>query len=258
MNKGYVLITGASSGIGYELAELFAADGYPLIVVARSEKKLLELKAKAEQRGVAVHVFVKDLTQPQQVKELYEEVQQQGLFVDILVNNAGFGGFGLFHERELAEELDMIQVNITALTHLTRLFLPAMIKRNRGRILNVASVAAFQPGPLMAVYYATKAYVLSFTEALENELRGTAVTVTALCPGATATRFEQRASLQESRLFRGNVMDVGTVARAGYNGLMRGQTIVIPGWKNRLLAASARWVPRKLLTTIVRSVQEKV
>lgn len=257
MKQGYVLLTGASSGIGWELAELFARDGNSLIVVARNVEKLQELKGKCEAHGVDVRVFAKDLAQPEQLEELYEEIARQGLIVDILVNNAGFGSYGLFQNSEEQEDLDMIQVNVTALTRLTRLFLPGMVERKRGRILNVASIAAFLPGPLMAVYYATKAYVLSFSEALENELRGTGVTVTALCPGATATGFESRASLQESRLFRGGVMDVKTVARAGYEGLMHGQTIVIPGWKNRALAFSVRLSPRKFVTAIARRIQGK-
>ncbi|MED1795612.1 SDR family NAD(P)-dependent oxidoreductase [Brevibacillus nitrificans] len=258
MTQGHVLLTGASSGIGWELAQLFAQDGYSLIVVARRADKLQELKSKCEAYGVDVHVIAKDLAQPHQVEELYEEVTRQQLAVDILVNNAGFGSYGLFQDSKEQEDLEMIQVNITALTRLTRLFLPEMVARRRGRILNVASIAGFLSGPLMAVYYATKAYVLSFSEALENELRGSGVTVTALCPGATATGFEERASLQDSRLFRGGVMDVKTVARIGYQGLMQGQTLVIPGWKNRLLTFSVRLAPRKLVTAIARRVQSKM
>jgi short-subunit dehydrogenase len=258
MKNERVLITGASSGIGWELAKLFARDGYDLIVVARNAEKLNQLKRELETaHGVNVAVVVKDLTRQDHVTALYEELRENGLRVDMLVNNAGYGLYGKFIETDLQDELNMIELNVATLTHLTKLFLPDMVKRNKGRIMNVASTAAFQPGPLMAVYYATKAYVLSFTEALENELKGTNVTVTALCPGATATGFESRANLQQSKLFKRGVMDVQTVARIGYDAFLNGKTIVIPGWKNRLLANSVRFLPRKLVTSVVRMIQEK-
>jgi uncharacterized protein len=154
--------------------------------------------------------------------------------------------------------LKMMQVNMVALTHLTGLFLPGMIQRQMGKILNVASTAAFQPGPLMAVYYASKAFVLSFSEALANELQHTGVTVTALCPGATASGFQKRANMEESKLFRGRIMDAQTVAKAGYRGLMANKTVVIPGLRHRMLAFSVRLTPRKVVTSFVRNLQERV
>ena len=178
--------------------------------------------------------------------------------VDVLVNDAGFGVYGPFSQTDGAKELEMIQVNISALTHLTKLFLPAMLERRCGRILNVASTAAFQPGPLMAVYYASKAYVLSFSEALANELAGTGVTVTALCPGPTDTEFQKQAGLEKTRLFSNPfVRDARSVARAGYEGMLSGKRIVIPGVANRLLAQSVRFAPRRFVTAIARSLQEQ-
>jgi short-subunit dehydrogenase len=254
------LITGASSGIGLDLTRLFAADKYDLIFVARSEEKLRATAAELEREfGIGVTVLPGDLARPETPSQLYAQLEDQGRAIDVLVNNAGYGVAGHFaHETELRTELEMIQVNITALTHLTKLFLPAMVERRRGRILNVASTAAFQPGPLMAVYYATKAYVLSFSEAIAEELRGTGVTVTALCPGPTATHFAEVAEATNRRLFKYKTpMPSMDVARAGYAGLLRGQRIVIPGMGNKLLAQSVRFAPRRLATKITRALQEK-
>ncbi|SFD52320.1 hypothetical protein SAMN05428981_101758 [Bacillus sp. OV194] len=191
-----------------------------------------------------------------EAEALFQELQQQQITVDFLVNNAGYGLFGEFTETDLQDELSMIDINIKALTTLTKLFLPGMKERENGKILNVASTAAFQLGPLMAVYLATKAYVLSFSEALENEMKGMGVTVTALCPGPTKTGIESRANLGQSKLFKSGVMEVERVANIGYEGLMKGKSIVIPGFKNRLLANSIRFIPRKWVTATVRNVQE--
>lgn len=258
MKRQTALITGASSGIGHELAKHFAKDGYNLVLVARSEGKLDQLKSDLEnQYNIQSTVIAMDLGKQEELFRLHEEIKLKNIEIDFLVNNAGFGLYGPFDETDLQDELSMIDINIKALTALTKLFLPEMKARRNGRILNVASTAAFQPGPLMAVYYATKAYVLSFTEALENELKGSGVTVTALCPGPTETGFESRANLGDSKLFKSGVMDVQSVARIGYSGLMRGKTIVIPGFKNKLLANSIRFVPRKWVTATVRSVQDR-
>ena len=187
---------------------------------------------------------------------MLETAQNLGLPVQVLVNNAGFGGYGPFAEADLASTLQMLQLNVVALTHLTRLFLPGMLERNLGGILNVASIAGFQPGPLMAVYYASKAYVLHFSEALTEELRNTNVRVTALCPGPTITGFEERAGLNASRFFTSRgVMDARAVAEAGYRGFRNGRRIVVPGWRNRLLAQSYRFFPRALIAGLVRRVQ---
>jgi short-subunit dehydrogenase len=259
MEKGLVVVTGASGGIGYELCKLFARDGYPLLLAARSADKL---NAFAEEltaaHGVAVATCALDLAAPDAAGQLFEAAQRQSRPVEVLVNNAGFGDYGPFVEADLASTLQMLQLNVVALTHLTRLLLPGMVQRSAGRVLNVASTAAFQPGPLMAVYYASKAYVLHFSEAIAEELRKTNVCVTALCPGPTATGFESRAGLGASKLFTGGrVMDARTVAEAGYRGLMRGKRVVVPGLWNNLLVQSVRFTPRRMVTAIVRRVQDR-
>jgi short-subunit dehydrogenase len=253
------LVTGASSGIGRDLARLFARDGQDLVLVARDSVRLGELADELQRlHDVRAHVLVADLADPGAPAGIMRGLEERRIGLDYLVNNAGFGGSGPFAQRSISGELAMMQVNMVALTHLTRLVLPAMIARRRGRILNVASTAAFQPGPLMAVYYATKAYVLSFSEALASELRGSGVTVTALCPGPTRTGFQAEAKIEESRLVRGPLlMESAAVARAGYQGMMRGRTVVIPGLLNWLLAQAVRITPRRLVTAISRALIEK-
>jgi short-subunit dehydrogenase len=253
------LITGASGGIGYELALLFARDGFDCILVARSDDKLNALAARMESEfRVKTLVLPKDLSKPTAVDEIYEEISAATMPVDVLVNNAGFPVFGLFTETDLKTELEMLQVNVVALTTLTKLFLRGMLERRYGRILNLASTAAFEPGPLMAVYYASKAYVLSFSEALANELRGTGVTVTALAPGPTRTGFQKRGQLEDSRLVQGEIADPQSVALAGYRGLMAGKTLVIPGFTNKLIPWIVRVSPRGVVTRVVRRMQERV
>lgn len=254
--KKTVLITGASAGIGCELAQIFARDGYHLVLVARSGDRLQkQAEALAKAFGVSVKVLVKDLCLPRSPSEIFIELQKEGIDVDVLVNNAGFGNHGFFTETDLDNELDMLQLNIVALTHLTKLFLQPMIKRGEGRILNVASTAAFQPGPLMAVYYASKAYVLSFSEALWEELRGTGVTVTCLCPGPTASEFQSRAGLKDLLLLKGGMMTSGKVAEIGYRGLMKGKRVVIPGLKNTIAAFLAGISPHAIVLRVVRTLQ---
>ncbi len=252
------LVTGASGGIGYELALLFARDGYDCILVARSQDKLKELAERLErEHRVKTLVLAKDLARPSAVDEIYEEVTAASMHVDVLVNNAGFPVFGLFNETNLQIELEMLQVNVVALTALSKLFLKGMVQRRTGRILNLASTAAFLPGPLMAVYYASKAYVLSFSQALSNELRGTGVTVTALSPGPTRTGFQKRGVMEDSRLVQGQIADAATVALAGYRGLMAGKTIVIPGFSNKLIPWVVRLSPRGVVTRVVHRMQER-
>ena len=253
-----VLITGASGGIGYELAKLCARDRHNLVLVARSAERLSQVATELNQFGVAVKTVPLDLAAPPAAKFLFDQLQRENTPVDILINNAGFGAFGEFAAMPEEEILGQIQLNITALTHLTRLFLAPMLTRRSGRIMNVASTAAFQPGPLMAVYYATKAYVLSFSEALANELRGSGVTVTCFCPGPTNTGFAKRAGNEGSRLFKQiGGMNAETVARDGYRGLMKGKTIVISGTQNWLVAESVRFAPRKMVTAVSRWISEK-
>jgi short-subunit dehydrogenase len=256
--KMTALVTGASGGIGEELARLFAADGHDLVLVARSRDKLARLAEELkEKHGVAARVLAADLARPEAPHEIFEELSADGVQVDALVNNAGFGTYGLFAETDLKSELELLQVNVVALTHLSKLFLPGMLARRRGYVMNVASTAAFQPGPLMAVYYASKAYVLSLSEALSNECEGTGVRISALCPGPTETGFVAAAGMNESKLFDRAVMDARTVALEGYRGLLAGKTIVIPGLRNNLLARSIGLFPRGLVTKVVRGIQEK-
>lgn len=219
--KKTVLITGASGGIGLELAKVFAWEHAPLILVARNLEVLNKLAVELRNEfSIEVHVIAKDLAHPHAAKEIAEYLHTHNLKVDVLVNNAGLGQYGLFAETDAKEEADMMQVNMIALTQLTKLILPGMIERKSGKILNVASTAAFQAGPLMAVYYASKAYVLSFSEALANELEGSGVTVTVLCPGPTESGFQKRARMEGVKLFDAVVMDARTVAEVAYRGLM--------------------------------------
>jgi len=248
------LITGASSGIGADLARLFARDGYDLVLVARREEKLREL---AKDLGVTSTVIAADLSKPDAAQQIANALVEKSINIDVLVNNAGLGLAGPFIAKDFAKDLEMIQVNIVALTQLTKLLLPGMVARKQGRILNLASTASFQPGPLMAIYYATKAYVLSFSEALAEELRGTGVTVTALCPGPTATGFGSVAGMDETRLFTlMKPMSSAEVAKIGYEAMKHGRRVVVTGMMNRLLVQSIRISPRRMVTTIVRKLQE--
>ncbi len=254
------LITGASGGIGYELAKLFAHDHHNLVLVARNGPRLKQIGEELHgQFGVSVTTAALDLVAPESPRALFEQLRRESVAVDILVNNAGYGKFGEFADVPLEESMGQIQLNIAALTDLTGLFLGPMLERGWGRIMNVASTAGFQPGPLMAVYYASKAYVISFSEALANELAGKGIVVTCLCPGATETGFASRAGNDESRLFKKlRPMDARTVAYAGYGGLVKGKTLVIPGLRNWLVAESVRVSPRKMVTAVSRWVSERV
>ena len=256
--KPVALITGASGGIGLELAKECARHGHDVVLVARRQDALEAAAAMIEgEYDVRATVIPSDLGEPDAPPELYAQTVAQGIEIGILINNAGFGLGGEFLETDIEREIEMIHVNVIALTHLTKLFAPAMVKRRSGRIMNVASTAAFQPGPLMAVYYATKAYVLSFSEAIAEEVRKTGVTVTALCPGATATDFADTAQVGNSRLFQKlGVASADDVARAGYKAMMRGQRVAIPGWRDKLMVQSERIAPRRLVTALARMAQE--
>lgn len=255
-SRPVALITGASVGIGCELAKVFAANGFDLALTARNEEQLRAVAAECEKLGAASRVVPADLAAPGGSQTIYDRLKADNVAVEALVNNAGFGTYGEFADIDLDADLRLLQVNVVALTHLSKLFLREMIARRSGKILNVASTAAFQPGPLMATYYASKAYVLSLSEALAAECRAYGVTVTALCPGPTRTEFQKRAGIESSRLFRGNVMDARTVALAGYAGLMRGNRIVIPGMANRFMASLVPFAPRRLVTQAVRRFNE--
>jgi hypothetical protein len=250
---GSILITGASAGIGLELARIAAGKGRNLILVARSKDRLAELaRSLAAEHRIEAEVVPLDLALPDAPAILFQEISSRGIDVGVLVNNAGFGSVGLFHEIPLERQLEMLRLNVCALTHLTHLFLPAMVRKGEGRVLNVASTAGLQPGPLMAVYYATKAYVLSFSEALTEELRGTGVTVTALLPGPTRTEFQRRAGMEGSGLTRLGMADARSVAELGYRAMEAGRAVAIPGLANRLLALTVRLSPRALVRKIVK------
>jgi uncharacterized protein len=253
------LVTGASSGIGEELARLAAADGFDVILVSRRQERLDALARElAVAHGVSARVIAADLSDPEGPRQIVEELEKEKLSVDILVNNAGLGAYGRFFETDLAKQLEVIQVNVAALTDLTGRILPGMVARRRGRILNVASTAAFQPGPYMSVYYASKAYVLSFSEAIAEELRGTGVTVTALCPGPTPTEFQERSGVgSEALLPAPFVMDPASVAKAGWEATKRGKGLVVPGAANKILKEAVRLSPRRLVARAAGRLQKR-
>ena len=252
------LVTGGSGGIGLELAKVLARNGFDVALVARKRDTLEAAAGQLEGKyDVKVHVFAADLRRPDAPETIFDFLRNENIPIEVLVNNAGFGLGGEFADTDLNRELEMIQVNVSALTHLTKLSLPAMIKRKSGRILNVASTAAFQPGPLMAVYYATKAYVLSFSEALAEELRDTGVTVTALCPGPTRTDFASTAQVGSSRLFTlFGVADAADVAEFGFQAMMQAKRVAVPGIRNKIVAQANRFSPRGLTAKVARLAQE--
>jgi hypothetical protein len=252
------LITGASGGIGYDLAGLLAKEGCNLILVARSSEKMISLaNALEKQYGIKIHVITKDLSYAESANELYREIAGSGLQVDTLINNAGFGNWGLFAETNLEKELSMIDLNVRTLTVLTKLFLQPMLQRKSGHILNVASTAAFQPGPYMAVYYATKAYVLSFTEALSEELKGTGISVTTLCPGPTETGFGKTAEIEKSKFFTSlKVVKSSDVASFALKALKRKKRLAIHGTMNRLIVWINRFTPRFIVLRMVYKMSE--
>lgn len=251
-----VLITGASSGIGRELAGLFARDRSDLVLVARREDRLIELAEMLRSEfGVDVFVLPVDLSKKTAPKQVFSRLRKEKIEIDVLVNNAGFGSRGSVVELDTDLQVDMVQVNVGALTHLTRLFLPGMLQRGRGGILNVGSLAGFQPGPNLAVYYATKAYVLSFTEALSEEITDPNIKITCLAPGPVRTEFGSKSKLDDSLLFKLSLMDAEPVAKAGYEGFRKGKVIVIPGIKQKLTPFLVRLLPRSIVRKIVKSLQ---
>jgi uncharacterized protein len=257
--KKTALITGASSGIGLELAKIHASKGGNLVLVARSTDKLENLKNEIEQQfGSQVIIIAKDLSKQEAPKEVYDQLQQESIHVDYLFNNAGFGDYGFFHETDWDKEAQMIDLNVRTLTHFTKLFIKDMVNKKSGKIMNVASTASFQPGPLMSVYYATKHYVLAFSEGIANELKGTGVTVTALCPGPTASGFQNAAAMNDSKLVKGVKMPSSKeVAEYGYRSLEKGKVVAIHGFMNKMMAESSRFMPRSIVRSVVRKVQEK-
>lgn len=247
------LVTGASSGIGYELAKVLAAEGYDLALVARRLDHLVKLKEECEKtHNVKAHILAGDLTVPDIAEDIYKELNEKNIQVDVLINNAGFSWYGRYTDMEWKKQSDMIQVNITALTQLTHLFLKGMVERKKGMVLNVASTAAFQPGPLMALYHATKAHVLFFSEALADELKRTGVSVTVLCPGATATEFQQVSHNEQTRLVKYSKLPTAKeVAEYGYRAMMKGKIVAVPGIMNKIGVFFVRLVSRKWTASAV-------
>lgn len=257
MEAKTALVTGASSGLGREFCDLAAADGYNLVLVARNPHRLEEAATQLRtEHGRDVDIIAKDLGEAGAAGAIYNEVKQRGLRPSVLINNAGFAYNGYFEKQNLAELDSMMQTNMVALTTLTRLFLPDMLGRREGRILNVASTAAFQPGPLMTVYYASKAYVLSFTEALGVEIEGSGLTATVVCPGPVKTGFQARAGLHDSVMLRSPlVMDARRVAEIGYRAMMAGKAVCVPGALNALTAFLALHSPRSLTARMAKKIQ---
>jgi short-subunit dehydrogenase len=251
--KKTALVTGPTSGIGYELAKQFAKEGHNLVLVARNKNSLEKVASEFKEKyKISVTIIAKDLGVLTSSNEIFSELRQMDIQIDFLINNAGFQVYGPFSETDAQKEEQMIQTNLTSLTQLTKLFLPGMLNRGEGKILNVGSVGSYAAGPLNAVYCATKAYVLSFSEALSQELKGSGVTVTALCPGATRTEFAKRASMMDVRAFSlpGVQMNANQVAVTGYRALMKGKTSVVPGFMNKSTILFFRFIPRKMASII--------
>jgi len=254
------LITGASNGIGLELAILHASKGGNLVLVARNKYKLDELKATLQNEyKVDVYTIGKDLSVVDSAQEVYDEIKSNNIQIDYLINNAGFGDFGMFSETDWNKEAQMIHLNITTLTQFTKLYVHDMLLRGSGKIMNVASTAAFQPGPTMAVYCATKAYVLSFTEAISNEIVGSGITATVLCPGATESGFQTAAAMEKSELFNGKKIPTSkSVAAYGYAAMLNGKTIAIHGILNNIMSRAVGFLPRALVLKTSREILGKV
>lgn len=251
------LITGASSGIGLELARIFAKEGHDTILVARSGDKLRELESELQRYGGQARSITADLSRMEEADKVYRQLKEEGIAIEFLVDNAGFGDYGPFFQTDWNKEAMMIDLNVKSLTYMAKLFLKDMLPRRRGRIMNVASTAAFQPGPNMAVYFATKAFVLSFSEAISSELKGSGITVTALCPGLTDTGFIKTANMEGSRVVKIQKMPTSAeVARYGYEAMMKGKVVAVHGWLNKLMAASVQLAPRALVRSAVRRIQE--
>ena len=255
--KGTALITGASAGIGWALARLMAAEGHDLVLTARRQDRLEALAREVSPHGIKAHVWPDDLADPGAPQRLHDRANAEGISVDILVNSAGFGARGPFDKLSLDRQLEMIAVNVAALTALTHLFLTDMRKRGHGRILNIASIAGFQPGPFLAVYYATKGYDYLFTEALAEELNGSGITASCLFPGVTDTEWQAVAGINGSRLGRLRGMSADAVARIAYDGLMAGRRTIIPGLHNKASALAVKIAPRRLLTYVIARLQSQ-
>ena len=257
-NKKYALITGGTSGIGYELAKLFAKDGYNLVIAARDENELENTSAELERNfGIDVVTFSKNLFDPENAFDLYNEIILKGIQIDVLVNDAGQGHYGEFVDTDIHRELSIIQLNISSLVVLTKLFLQDMVKRGEGKILNLSSIASKIPGPFQSVYHGTKAFVQSFTEAIRNEVKDSGVIITALLPGATDTDFFNKADMEESKIVQeGKLADPAEVAKDGYDALMKGDDMIISGFKNKVQVAMGNVLPDSAVAEKVHKQQE--
>lgn len=255
MGKPYgrscVLITGATTGIGYELAKLYAKEGNNLILVARDEERLSEVKEELDLYNIKVYILSLDLSEDNSCEKVLDFVNKKNLSVDILINNAGIGSFGYLSETEMERELKLIDVNIRALTELTKIFLPTMISHGEGGIMNVASTAAFCAGPKMATYYASKSYVLNFTEALYEELKGSEIKVSCLCPGPVKTSFQEKSGIKKNEAAKKSLMTPKEVAEVAYKDFKKGKLIIIPGFKNKLIILLNKLIPRALSRKII-------
>lgn len=258
MNKT-VLITGASSGIGLELSKIFVRNNYNLVMVSQNEEKLKKAKAMVckENNKVEILTIAKNLSEPSAPEQIFNYTQQNSIQIDILVNNAGIQVYGNFHDTNTEDTLSMMYLNMFALTKLTRLYVDGMVKRRNGKILNLGSTGSFQPVPLNSVYCASKAFVLHFSEGIGEELKGTGVTVTTLCPGATRTNFAKRANIEDIKLFRGNLLKPSDVAEIGYKALMKNKPVVITGLYNKIMADSIRLMPRSIVTKIGMNMMKR-
>lgn len=256
------LITGVTSGIGRQLTYLFAQDGYNLVLVARNKQKLDVLEEELKQKyRLSTTGIIMDLSEPNAPQEVFKDVKRRDIAVDVLVNNAGFNVYGPLHKTDLLEQQKLLQVNLITPTHLTKLFLPGMLERGGGKVMFVGSTGSFMPVAYDAIYGATKAYILSFSEGLAQELCGTGVTVTCLCPGATQTEFAEKAGMTRTRLFNTGVMDAKVVAQVGYRGLMAGKPVVIAGFYNKIQVQAMKFTPGFIaapLTRYIMSEQDKV
>lgn len=254
--KKTALITGASKGIGYELSRLFAQDGYNLVLISRSRERLEKISGELEEKyNIFAKIIVKDLSKPTASREIFDETYAEGIKIDILVNSAGFGSYGYFIEQDIQNELRMIQVNITSLTQLTYFYANEMKKNRGGKILNISSAAAFVPGPMMAVYYASKAYVLHFSEALANEFKKDNIIVTTFCPGTTKSDFHQNAGVEINRWRKLIMMNTEDVAKAGYKALKEEKRIVIPGIRNKILTFGGKIIPKGIASNIKKAIK---
>ena len=258
-NQKYALITGATSGIGYELAKLFAKDQYNLVIVARNTEELEKTSAELKQSGIEVVTIAKDLFNREAPMEIYNEIQSKNIRIDVLVNDAGQGQYGLFSETEIDRELEIIQLNIGATIALTKPFLKEMIARKDGKILNLSSIAGKTPGPYQAVYHGTKAFIQSFTEAIRSENKDNGITITALLPGATETDFFNKADMNDSKIVQdGSMSSAADVAKDGYEALMSGDDMVISGFKNKAMIGVTNLTPDHLVADMMKKQQEPV